>query len=103
MNNTSISLKQYCQWNCSGYIESLVKKYCKRGTLYVVLGIATSDGTVYFYVFDENLITDISEAKNGDHVTLSGAISPENQSHKQNIYTPYFLNPESINITIRIC
>ena len=98
MIETSTPLKQYCQWTCSGSIESIIKKNCKRGSLYVVLGIATSDGIVYFYVFDESLINIVSEAKNGEHVTLSGVIGPENQSHKQNIYTHYFLNPDSIEI-----
>lgn len=98
MIDTTAALKQYCQWTCSGKIESLVKKFCKRGSLYVVLGITTNDGTVYFYIFDELQINIISSAKNGEQVILSGVIGPENQSHKQNVYTPYFLNPASIKI-----
>jgi len=103
MIETNTPLKQYCQWTCSGTIESLVKKYCKRGSLYVVLGITTNDGTVYFYIFDEFLLSIISGAKIGEQVTLSGVIGPENQSHKQNIYTPYFLNPDSIEINKTRC
>lgn len=98
MSDLLISKKQYCQWTCSGEIETLVKKHCKRGSLYVVLGINTSDGIVYFYIFDDFLIKIISEVKCGERVTLSGVIGPENQSHKQNVYTPYFLNPASIEI-----
>ena len=98
MSATTISTKHYCKWTCTGEIESVVKKYCKRGSIYVVLGINTNEGTVYFYIFEDFLIKKFAEMTIGTTVTLSGVISPENQSHKQNVYTPYFLNPVSVEV-----
>jgi len=83
----------YCRWTCTGQLIS-VEIFNAYWRPYRILAVESDPGPVFFYDRNITHFAMIDSLAPGQVVTLSGLITPENQSSGG--HSPYFLNPMTI-------